>query len=409
MPISLTIALRYLFSRKSHSAVNIISIVSMAGVAVATAAMVCVLSVFNGFSDLAASRFSAFNPQLKVVPAKGKVLANADSLAAQIGAIAGVARAVPTLSEQALAVFGGKQMGISVLGVDRGWENTADIQSLLIDGTWMGADSDFPMATIGVGTAVTLGLRPNLDRPMAIFLPRRLGRINPANPMAAFRGDSIFVSGVLQSNQQEIDRDITIVPISVLRQLLDYDDGEASAIAVSLNPGASEKAVAKAIAQLPGGNLRVLNRFAQEEASFKMIEIEKWISFLMLAFILIIASFNIVSTLSMLIIEKDSSIFILRALGCTNRAVNTIFVLEGWLITLFGALLGLLLGVALTLAQQYGQFIQLGGDHAQMSLTAYPVRLAPLDLPEILAVVLLVGLATGLTTLAIRKSPTPAN
>ena len=406
MPYVLTIALRYLFSRKSHSAVNIISFVSMAGVAVATAAMVCVLSVFNGFSDLAAGRFSKLDPELKVVPVAGKVMAEADSMVQQIKAIEGVAHAVAMLEEQALAVFEGHQSGVRVLGVDAGWENTADLPAIVIDGGWIGSEEDLPAAMLAVGPAVTLGARPNLEWPMSLYVPRRIGRINPANPLSAFRSDSLYVSGVFQTNQQDMDRDLVVVPIQRLRQLLDYEDSEASAIAVTLAPGANGGKVAKAIAQRFGTDVRVLDRYSQEEATYKMIEIEKWISFLMLAFILIIASFNIVSTLSMLIIEKDNSIFILRAMGCTNRAVNAIFVVEGWLVSFFGAIIGLIIGIALTLAQQYGEFIQLGGNHAQMSVTAYPVRLSLADLPEVFAVVMLIGILTGLVTLAIRKSPT---
>lgn len=370
------------------ASVNVISAVALAGIAVAAAAMVCVLSVFNGFEDVARSRLSLFDPPTLIIPQNGKTIDNAD--------IVGSQAAAPMIVEQGLAVAGDKQLAVTLIGVDQRWAEITGFSQAIIDGSHFTSDNPdaYGPATISVGAAMNLGARPAWATPIEIYLPKRLGRINPANPMAAFRSDTLLTSAVYQINQPELDAPTIIMPIERLRALLDYTPGQASRIALPAMP-----------ANVPDG-LIAQDPLQQHAASFSMIHIEKWISFLMLVFILVIASFNIISTLAMLIIEKKQSVFTLRAMGATPRQVSAVFVIEGWLITLLGGLIGIFLGSVLTLAQQHWGIISLGGNHAQMSITAYPARLAiwP-DLPAILAVVALTGLLTGLATLlATRQS-----
>jgi len=394
--LPLRIAARYLLARKSHNAVNVISLVALSAVAVATAAMVCVLSVFNGFRDITSSRLSLLNPELAVTPDRGKVIDRADSLAAVITAIPGVAAASPVLTEQGLAIYGDRQMHVALMGVAPEWKNMNAIDSTIIDGETL-----YGAAWLSAGVAVRLGARPDPYRNIAIYTPRRIGRINPAAPMTAFRADSLMVSAVWQSGQSEFDTDRIILPLGILRSLLSYSGGEASRIDVAITPGSDASVTADRISRATG--LPVATRIEQQAAAFKMIEIEKWLTFVMLAFILIIASFNIISSLSMLIIEKRESTFILSAMGMSRRIIDSIFVIQGWLISLVGGLAGIVIGTALTLAQQWGGFIKLGGDHSQMSVTSYPVALEPTDLLAVIAVVAAVGTLTGLVTLFTRK------
>lgn len=384
------IALRYLVSRKSHSAVNIISAVALAGVAVAAAAMVCVLSVFNGFSDLADTSAGRFIPDYKIIPSSGKTLAG-DSLARQLLKQPGVVAAVPVLQETALAVTPAAQHGVDLMGVGPGWK-----QNGIIDGEFSADDfnSGRPVAVLHAALAMAFQQTPAESVPIEVYLPKRVGRINPANPATGFRSDSLHTTGVFQMDYADETASSTmVIPISRLRQLLDYENGEASYIAVTANRPPTP----------PTGTV-MLDRRQQNAASARIINIEKWITFLMLAFIMLIASFNIISSLTMMIIEKGESISVLRSLGMPPSGVRGIFVTEGWLVNATGGLIGVAAGIALVLAQQWGGFIKLGGDHDMMLVTAYPVHLYWSDIPAVLGAVALTGLICAGGT-AMRRAP----
>lgn len=246
-----------------------------------------------------------------------------------------------------------------------------------------------------MGAALQLGARPGFIEELKIYTPRRLGRINPANPSSSFRGDSLLVSGVFQAEQSEFDTDLVLIPLEISRRLLDYTT-EATAIEIKTS-GAVEN-VKKAVMSAIGDGYAVKNQMEQQEQSFKMISVEKWITFFLLAFILIIASFNIISTLSMLIIEKDENIRTLYALGASQQMISRIFVLEGWLISLAGGMAGIIVGVLLCLAQQYGGFITLGGNHEAMTITAYPVRVEAIDLAAVFLLTAFIGGVTSMVT-----------
>lgn len=394
--VSLRIALRYLFSKKRHNAVNVISVISIAGVAVATAAIVCVLSVFNGFSDLAYSHISLIDSELKITPKKGKTLNNADSLAILIKSVPGVAQAVPTVTEQALAIYGERQQPVTIKGVPDDFNKLVDIENTLIDGKFLLKDSVYlaGCAVMSVGSAIYLGARPGYDALLAVFVPRRQGKISQANPMASFRSDSLFVAGVYEVSQSNYDASMIIVPLETARKLLDYSS-QATAVEVSVNPDCSIDKVRDDILAAAGGNYNVADRMMQQEKAFRMIKIEKWISFLMLAFILVIASFNVISTLSMLVIEKKDNMRTLSALGATSRQISSIFLWEGWLISLIGGISGIVSGIVLVLVQQYGGFIKLSADSSQLSVDIYPVRLESADIIAVTILIAITGLAIG--------------
>ena len=401
--VSLRIAIRYLFSKKTHNAVNVISLISLAGVAVATMAIVCVLSVFNGFSDLSAAHLSLLDPDLKITPVEGKSISSVDSLISEIEQIDGVDVAIPTIEEQALAIYGDRQMPVMIKGVPSEYENTTDIKSIVIDGDFCLTDSIASYATLSVGAAIGLGATPSFYRYLGIYMPKREGRVNVANPMTAFRSDSLIVAAVYQVAQAEYDTDMVILPLENVARLLDYDD-EATAIEVKLKSSANLSKVAPQMQTILGDGFVVKDRLRQQEQSFRMIEIEKWITFLMLAFILIIASFNIISTLSMLVIEKSENIYTLHSLGATSTMISRIFMLEGWLISIVGGIAGIIIGVILTLAQQWGGFIKLSGDPSALSIDHYPVRLDVMDLFVVMGLVIVIGFFTAqITALFTRK------
>ncbi|MDE7125321.1 MAG: FtsX-like permease family protein [Muribaculaceae bacterium] len=395
--LSIRIALRYLLAKKTHAAVNVISWISMAVVALASAAIVMVLSVFNGFSDLASSHLSILDPDLKINTAYGKTITDADSLSAIVKNINGVRQALPVVEERALLVDGPHQQPVVFKGVPADYDSTSGIDSAVIDGIFTTEAYGMPCATLSVGVAVATGLRPSANHPIAIYVPRRVGRIQTANPATAFRGDSLYICGVFQVNQPEYDNEHIFIPLDVARQLLDYEK-EATALDVTVSPDDDIAQVQKRIGQTLGAGYTVLDRMQQQEKSFRMIAIEKWVTFMMLAFILLIASFNIISTLSMLVLEKRENLATLRALGASRNMVGKIFVWQGWLIAFIGAVIGIIVGISLTLAQQYGGFIRLNADPATLTITSYPVRLWLPDILVVVAVAAIIGLLTSRVT-----------
>lgn len=365
--------------------------------AVATLATVCVLSVFNGFASLASGRLSLIDPPLKAVRADGRVFAAADSIASALKSGKFVAQCVPTLQEQALAILDGVQMPLTVKGVSDGYEDVTSIDSAIIDGTFALADEyGYPAMAMSVGAAISLGAHPDPFNPVGIYAPRRRGRISAAAPMNAFRADSLLVAGVWQVEQSDYDASLTIMGIDRARRLFDYTSGEASALEITPAPDLSVSEARSAIARELGPGWKVLTRREQQTESFRMIAIEKWITFLMLAFILVIASFNVVSTLSMLIIEKRDNLRTLRSLGATPLTTGSIFFWEGWLISMVGGVSGIAGGVGLCLLQQHLGLIRLNGDPTKLNVVAYPVEVTAGDIAVVLLLVAVVGSLVGL-------------
>jgi len=399
--VILRIALRYLFAKKSHKVVNVISFISIAGVAVATAAIVIVLSVFNGFTGIASMHLSLIDPDIKALQAEVKTFTGADSLAAVLERLPEVATAMPVLQERALMTTPQAQKPVIVKGVDtKRYPQIIDIDRLIIDGVYEadnGLDDSIPAIQASVGVAVATGLRPSPYKAAQIYMPRRTGRINPANPTTAYRQMPVALTGVFRVDQPEYDADYIIAPLDDVRRLLEYDTDAASWLEIKAAPGYSPKEAEKAVATaLPAFD--VLGRERQQADTYRMIAVEKWVTFLMLVFILIIASFNIVSTLSLMVIEKRSDMTTLRALGASRNSVRSIFIAEGWLITATGGLAGTILGSVLVLLQQHFGFIKIGGDPQAMSVDVYPVELHAADQLLVIATIAAVGLLIGFTS-----------
>lgn len=416
--LSLRIALRYLLSRKSHGAVNVISAVSMAGVAVAAAAMIVVLSVFNGFSQLVESKTSNFNPPLLIVRADGRPIADADSLAKALGSSESVTVAAPMIDEQAFAISSLGQMPVNLRAMTSEAIQVSGLQKILIDG-----EANPAQAIVSVGVALNLNVQPangllrttggqTIDSPVddwiQIFEPRRDGRINPANPTSAFRGDSLRVAGVYQVEQEEQDRDMMIIPLSVARDLLDYTTEATSVAIYPTGQSAGQIQLTKESLRLPPG-MKALDRMEQEEEAFRMIAVEKWITFLMLLFILAVASFNIISTLSLMVVEKEKNMGVLTAMGARQTLIQRIFANQGWLVTFIGGCAGLGLGSLLTLGQMHFGWIKLQSSNpAMMAIDHYPVLLQATDLLTCLGAILLTSLLIALSGFIIsRPHPVP--
>ena len=393
MSLPLRIAWRYLMSKKGHQAVNVISIVAVCGIVVATAALICVLSVFNGFRGLIMGKLAMLDPEVAITATMGKTINNADSIIDAVSGIPGVERAVPVIEDQALAMYAQLQMPVRLKGVP---------DSVIVDGQWKLRDQVSRYAVAGAGPAVRLCVRPDFIGMVRLYAPQRQGHVNIANPMGAFRQDSLFVSGIFQLQQNNYDADLIYVPLDMARDLFDYET-EATQVEVKLAAGANEQQAMRTITQALGDGYLVKNRLMQQSEAYRLVNIEKWMAFLLLAFILIIATFNVISTLSLLIIEKDDSIATLRALGANDRQISRIFVLQGWLITLVGAITGVVIGLILCLCQQRFGWLHLSGDPANMIIDAYPVEVQWTDVLVTLALVAAVGLLTSMVTALIMR------
>lgn len=396
------LALRYLRAPKSHSAVSAISVISVAGVAVATAAVVCVLSVFNGFRSLLSEKLDILAPDVLVTPAQGKTFADADSLASLVAAAHGVQTVMPSVTDNALAIVGTREMPVTLRGIQPDvYPEITAIDSIMLGGIQT-ASLNPHLVAASVGVAHQLGIRTPGET-MLIFAPRREGRVNLANPVSSFITDSVAVADVFQAMQSEYDEKTVICDISTARALFQYDN-EATALEVKTSPGADPVEVAASIAALLGPSAVVKDRFRQQEINFRMVSIEKWVTFLLLIFILAIASFNIISTLCMLIIEKQQSMETLAALGMSRKRIGNTFWWESVFVSLAGGLSGLLLGLLLCLLQQHFGLIKLGGDPDSLVITAYPVKVEWPDLAVAAAPVLLIGLLSAAIAAAFARS-----
>lgn len=394
MDVSFFIARRYLFSKKSHNAINVISAISVVGIAIATMAMVCVLSVFNGFGGIFESMFSAFDPDLKITLKEGKVFDYHTPEFEKVKQIQGIDIISESLEENALGKFDERQVPILVKGVSDNFRLMTHMNTLIIDGQFRLTEDEVNYTTLGTGLAVTLGVRAENNYAIEIYAPRRDVRVNMANPAAAFSHEIFDVGGVFSLNQPTYDNEIAIIPIQKARELFRYDD-EVTSLNIQVKSDASLKKVQAEIIKTLGDKFLVENRYEQQKESFRMLQIEKWVTFLILAFILLIAVFNVVGSLSMLIVEKKEDNASLQNMGASTRLVSRIFLYEGWLITFLGILTGIVLGITICLIQQHFGIIKLT-DIPGALVDAYPVIV---NFWDIVTVFLLVSLISFLTVL----------
>lgn len=396
MKLPFFIARRYLFSKKSHNAVNVISTISVCGIVVATAAMVCVLSVFNGLSGIVVKSFNAFDPDLKIEVKKGKTFNYQTEPFQRALRLDGINMISESLEENALFKYDERQVPVLVKGVSEEFNLMSDMDTVMIDGRFMLRENVVDYSTLGLGLAMTLGVRVGYVQPIEIYAPKRNERVNLANPASAFTLGTVQIGGIFSLNQPEYDDQMAIVPIELARELFLYNDSTVTSIDISVREGASVNSLKKEIQQILGNDFAVKNRFEQQADSYRMLLMEKWVTFLILAFILLIAVFNVVGSLSMLIVEKQSDIKSLQNMGASNRLISQIFLFEGWLIAFIGVIIGLTVGIILSLLQQYFGFIRLGNNPGAYAVEAYPVIVQPMDIVIVFVVVSVVSLLTVL-------------
>lgn len=387
MNLPLFIALRYLFSKKKQNIINIISGISVAGIIVGTMALVIVLSVFNGFNGLIETFFSNFDPDLKITASRGKMFSPSENRFEEIQNLPGVLHYAEVIEETALLKYGDQQYPAIVKGVPPNYSDYTSIDTLIIDGIFMLQDDGIDYAVVGQGVAYNLGLGLSFVDPIRIFVPKK-GHQASLNPAQSLNFDYIFPAGVF-SLLEEIDSKYLIVPYHFASRLFESEN-RVSAVELGIDPGVNSKKLQKEIQGILGDSFHVKNKYQQHDMIFRTIKSEKWASYFILVFILIVASFNMLGSLSMLIIDKKEDLFILRSMGADSKLIRKIFLFEGWLISFFGALIGAMLGIFICWLQIRFELVTLPGA-GSFVITAYPVKIVLSDIFLILGIVLGIG------------------
>lgn len=385
MNFKLHIAWRYLFAKKSHNAINIVSGVSAAGVCVATAALVCVLSVMNGFNRVLEDMFSQFDPELVVRPAQGKYFRLDTPEMQALKAMPEVAVFSPVIQETAMISYKDHQTPAILKGVDANFQQLTGIDSIITDGYFEVYDGAFDRCVLGRGLAAEIGMNAHFVGGLHIYAPKRTSRVNLLRPDQSLNREVTYIAGTFAVNQVEYDDHMALISLACARRLFEYGENEATSVELKLTKPAQRR-----IQELLGENYIVLNQYEQKADFFRIAKVEKWLSALLLVFILLIASFNIVGSLSMLILDKKEDIAILSNLGATPQQIQHIFLYEGWLVSALGAGLGLLIGLAVCLLQEHFGFIKLGNGY-EYALAAYPVSVEAFDVVVITLIVLAIG------------------
>lgn len=393
MNLSFYIAKRYLFAKKSHNAINVISGVSVCGVALATLALICTLSVFNGFQDLVATLFTAFDPQLKIVATTGKVFDAQDDRIQSLRQWPEVDVFSESLEDHAMVQYKGKQVMVTLKGIQDNFNQLTAIDSILYGrGEMVLKDEVVDYVIPGVELVSVLGTGIRFVDPLEVYTPKRGAKINIANPTSSFETGYLYSSGlVFAVNQQKYDASYMLASLEFVRELFQYDT-EVSSIELKLKENANTTDVKESIQKHLGEQFIVLDRYEQQSDTFRIMEVEKLISYIFLTFILLIACFNVIGSLSMLIIDKRADVVTLRNLGADNKLISHIFLFEGCLISLLGAVIGIVLGLALCLIQQEFGIIGLGGvGEGSFIVDAYPVSVHLSDVVLVFITVWVVG------------------
>ena len=386
------IARRYLFSKKSHNAINIISAISVCGVAIATMALVCTMSVFNGFQDLVASFFTTIDPELKVSPVTGKTIDTKHPLLLDLKEYPDISVYTETLEENALVVANGRQAMITIKGVDDNFAEATDLTQLLYgEGTFILHADVLEFGVLGIQLAAQLGLNASFDTPIQVYAPQKGEHINPINPLSGFNQDELYSPGVVFAvKQAKYDANYIITSIGFAQRLFGKK-GEVSSIELKFKKGTDLQKAKKDIKELLGNDFEVKDRYEQQEDVFRIMEVEKLIAYLFLTFILLVACFNIIGSISMLIIEKRNDVRTLRNLGATDTQIVQIFLFEGRMISTFGAIIGVAIGLILCYLQQVLGFISLGESSGNFVIDAYPVSVHLWDVVLVFFTVMIVG------------------
>ena len=384
------IAWRYLFSKKGHNAINIVSGISAVAVAVVTAAMIAVLSVMNGFGVLVEQLFSEFDPVLMVQPAEGQTLRTDTMPILSLYAREDIEAISMQLEQTALVRYKDHQLPARVMGVDSLFARTAHIDSVITDGFYSVWDGAFERAVLGRGLAAQIGINAHFTGALHLYAPERTGRINMLRPDQSLRHEHAFIAGTFAINQLEYDDQLMLVSLPLAQRLFGYDEHTASALRIQPKSTLKIEDLKLKISKTLGPGYKVLDRYEQQADFFRILRIEKLLTIVLLVFILLIASFNIIGSLSMLIIDKREDIRILSHLGANEATIRRIFLLEGWFISSLGTLSGLALGVALCLGQQHFGWLKLGSE-GQYIISSYPVQVQPMDIVLVAVIVLALG------------------
>lgn len=388
------IALRYLFSKKSQNAINIISMISVLGVVVSTAALVCVMSVFNGFVSVIEDSFAAFDAELQITATEGKAF-DYEDVKDFVENNDNIEKYSYVLEDNALIAYHDNQTPFTLKGVDKNYHQVFEFDSLMVDGRFRLYDFDFDVSVVGLGLASKLNLGVDYINGLTIYVPQREGKINIARPDAAFKKGELFVCGIFASHQPEIDDNTLIVPLEFAQKMYDYDSLTVSSIDLKLNNPKLLAKTQKELRQKIGSRFIIKNRTEQQEDYFKIIKIERMLIIIILSFMVFIAICNIISSISILLIEKKDDINILGNLGMNVRQASAVFVAEGWLMSIIGVMVGLILGTILCMLQHQFGFIKMG---ESSYIDSYPVVIKALDIFLIFITVVLIGLATAATT-----------
>lgn len=388
------IARRYLLSKKSHHVINIISGVSVFGVAVATAAMVCILSVFNGFEDMVAGLFTAFDPQLKVMPAEGKYMAADEPELEVLRQNPDIAVYCETVEDNALLMVNNRQAMVTIKGVDDNFEQLIDADRILYGAGTFELHADvIDYGILGTGLLMALGLDVQFP-PIQVYAPRQGERIDLNDPAASFNNEELYSPRVgFMVKQAKYDSHYAVTSIGFARRLFERQ-GYVTAVELQLADGVSTGRAKGQIRRQLGDHYRVLDRYEQQEDTFRIMKVEKLISYIFLTFILLIACFNIIGSLSMLILDKREDTLVLRNLGADDRTIGSIFMTEGRLICLVGAVAGIVIGLVLCLVQQQFGLIKFGSSAGSYIIDVYPVSVHAVDIAVVLLTVVLVGFAS---------------
>lgn len=390
MKTELKIAWRYLFAKKQFNAIHIITAISSAAVGVVTAAMICVLSVMNGFGVMVEQLFSQFDPDLRITAKAGKSFSISEEKKHALLELPCVDLLSESISETALVYFEDKQMPVQLMGVDTSFSALTGIENIITDGHYEVYDGAFDRAVLGQGLAWKLGIGARFVHGIEVYAPKREGKVNMLRPNANFNQERCFIAGTFAVNQQKYDDNLMLVDIGLTRRLLDYDSTEVTALQVGVNKAYSIKQTKREIAAVLGDGYVLQDRYEQQEDFFRILRVEKLLTALLLIFILLIATFNGIGSLSMLIIDKQPDIRTLSHLGASDGMIRKVFVLEGWMVNTLGAIGGLIVGLGVCLLQEHFGLLKLGNG-SEYVLNAYPVAVQGWDIALVSAVVLVLG------------------
>ena len=383
------IAWRYLFAKKQFNAIHIITTISSIAVGVVTAAMICVMSVMNGFGTMVEQMFSQFDPDIRITAQNGKSFHLSPEVKDQLLALPEVNLLSESIEETALIYFEDKQTPVQLMGVDSVFDSLTDIDNIITDGHFEVYDGAFDRAVLGQLLAWKIGIGARFIHGIQVYAPKRNSKVNMLRPDANFNTETCFIAGIFAVNQQKYDENTMIVDIDFTRRLLEYDSTEMTALMVSTQ--GNIKQAKRAIAQVLGEGYNIHDRYEQQKDFFRILRVEKLLTSLLLAFILLIATFNGIGALSMLIIDKKNDIRILSHLGANEQLIKRIFLFEGWLVNAIGAIGGVVVGLTICLLQEHFGLLKLGNG-VEYVISAYPIAVQGLDILLVIGIIWILSL-----------------